>query len=97
MEKEYIERNAVLEEALNNKAVSAGLADEIDIKGIINYVPSADVVPVKHGKWRTPKRGTLPTNKFVCSECGRLVIVSTYRNRCLYNYCPNCGAKMDGD
>ena len=46
MEREYIERNAVLEEALNNKAVSAGLADETDIKIIINDVPSADVVSV---------------------------------------------------
>lgn len=47
MEREYIERNAVLEEALNNKAVSASLADETDIKEIINDVPSADVVSVR--------------------------------------------------
>lgn len=98
MERDYIERNAVLEEALNNKAVRGGLADETDIKEIINDVHSADVVSVKHGKWRASKScGVLPTNKFVCSECDGLVIISTYRNRCLYNYCPNCGAKMDGD
>ena len=47
MEREYIERNAVLEEALNNSAVRAGLADEIDIKEIINDVPSADVISVR--------------------------------------------------
>ena len=47
MKIDYIERNAVLEEALNNKAVSGGLADETDIKEIINDVPSADVVSVR--------------------------------------------------
>ena len=47
MEREYIERNAVLEEALNNKAVRASLADETDIKEIINDVPSADVISVR--------------------------------------------------
>lgn len=47
MEREYIERNAVLEEALSNKAVRASLADETDIKEIVNDVPSADVVSVR--------------------------------------------------
>lgn len=47
MQRDYIERNAVLEEALSNKAVRASLADETDIKEIINDVPSADVVSVR--------------------------------------------------
>ena len=47
MEREYIERNAVLEEALSDKSVRASLADETDIKEIINDVPSADVVSVR--------------------------------------------------
>lgn len=47
MERDYIERNAVLEEALSNKAVRASLADETDIKEIVNDVPSADVVSVR--------------------------------------------------
>ena len=46
MEREYIERNAVLEEALSDKAVRGGLADETDIKRIIADVISADVVSV---------------------------------------------------
>lgn len=47
MEREYIERNAVLEEALSDKAVRGGLADETDIKRIIADVISADVVSVR--------------------------------------------------
>lgn len=47
MEREYIERNAVLEDALSDKAVRGGLADETDIKRIIADVPSADVISVR--------------------------------------------------
>ena len=57
--------------------------------------PTADVQEIKHGRWEHSKSEGLPTNRFVCSECAGLVQVSTYRNHCMLNYCPNCGAKMD--
>ena len=39
--------------------------------------------PVKHGRWDEKKR-------FVeCSACGE-------RRMITHNFCPNCGAKMDG-
>ena len=44
MERDYIERNAVLEDALSDKAVRGGLADETDIKRIIADVISAEQV-----------------------------------------------------
>lgn len=47
MQRDYIERNAVLEDALSDKAVRGGLADETDIKRIIADVISADVVSVR--------------------------------------------------
>lgn len=47
MQRDYIERNAVLEEALSDKAVRGGLADETDIKRIIADVISADVISVR--------------------------------------------------
>ena len=47
MEKEYIERNTVLEYALCDKAVTGGLADERDIKRIIADVPTADVISLR--------------------------------------------------
>lgn len=59
-------------------------------------LPRIEAELVKHGKWRTAKNCTLPTKHFVCSEYNGLTIVSTFRNRCMYRYCPNCGAKMDG-
>ena len=47
--------------------------------------PTVDAAPVVHGRWK--RRGR---NLGDCSECGEVVMVR-------YPYCPNCGAKMDGD
>lgn len=49
-------------------------------------IPSADVAPVRHGRWEIidaeePRR-------YGCSECKRL-------SWHMENYCPNCGARMD--
>ena len=50
-------------------------------------IPSADVAPVRHGCWIECNYGLT----FECSECK----YTTEYN--LTDYCPNCGAKMDGD
>ena len=47
----------------------------------------ADVEPVKHGHWIECNYGLT----FECSECKYPTEYS------LTDYCPNCGAKMDGD
>ena len=46
--------------------------------------PAADVMEVRHGRWIEDHEF------FKCSECGYL---TDYR---LSNFCPDCGAKMDG-
>ena len=53
----------------------------------INDAPTVDAVEVVHGRWEEPYPLYL-----VCSECG-----TAYVKYEKYNYCPNCGAKMDGD
>lgn len=56
---------------------------------------SADVVPVRHGRWinevelRPWLYGWVPLNSVVCSVCDHS---NSFENI----YCPNCGAKMDG-
>ena len=52
----------------------------------IDKTPTADVEEVKHGKWM--KKG----NEKKCSVCNFIY----YSNNDDWNYCPNCGAKMDG-
>ena len=64
-------------------------------KEIIQNTPTVDAVEVVHGRWIE----TLVPDGYVqkasrmrkqCSVCG-------WTNACRYNYCPNCGAKMDGE
>ena len=55
-----------------------------------------DVAPVRHGRWEAFEDMMLDTC-YRCSECGRefyLADCSTPQEN-EYNYCPNCGAKMD--
>ena len=93
---EYIEREKVMQaigtvrniysEAKNFVAVSA--VDNV-IGKIVDEVPAADAAPVVHGRWDDSFDGITP----VCSVCGRT-------HKCFNrtpNYCPNCGAKMDGN
>lgn len=57
---------------------------------IVYDEPTVDAEPVRHGKWRivnVPKKWGGATLR--CTEC------NTGATR-VWNYCPNCGAKMDG-
>lgn len=66
-------------------------------------MPAADVEPVRHGKWKETtscgKQNDLEYQKadtvFRCSECGYDFEHEGYL--AYFNYCPNCGARMDGD
>lgn len=56
----------------------------------IERFPAADVAPVIHGKWLNGK--TFLENA-VCSNCK--TTYEAYYSK--YQYCPHCGAKMDGE
>ena len=60
----------------------------------IDYVPTADVVEVRHGEW-VVELDDLGWNKHTCSECGYTKRTDIHTSLG-WNYCPNCGAKMDG-
>lgn len=81
---EYIEREAAI--AAIKKDIMGGL----NYESILKRIPSEDVQPVKHGKWIKPTR--VPDSMLdECSICGFDCGAYTF------NYCPNCGARMDGD
>lgn len=86
---EYIERESALYTILcepTEEHYPSWYADKI------KALPSADVVPVEHGKWI--ESANFDTGFWVCSKC-RFVSEAIAAHK-LYNYCPNCGAKMDG-
>ena len=55
----------------------------------IKNIPAADVAPVRRGRW-VPFHSTAAGDIQYCSACE---IGCTWKP----NYCPNCGAKMDGE
>ena len=63
---------------------------------IIEAIPSADVAPVRHGRWK-PFDRTWGRSVFTCSACGECMDVPTEMGKPIFDYCPNCGARMDGD
>lgn len=65
-----------------------GYIDAEDCKVFKN---KADFVEVKHGHWIW-----LEGNLYECSECPSKTEVDECMNEPLYEYCPYCGAKMEG-
>lgn len=65
----------------------------------VGNAPTVDAVPVVHGQWISL---TECANAGVyCSVCNKKVYKEDYawsnkRIKMRSNYCPNCGAKMDG-
>lgn len=88
---EYIEREKV-EEMLNrfyfghgeHWCNALGVAEEG-----LDAIPAADVRPERHGKWKRSCDGY----SYFCSICGEEPDKS---GRLLSDFCPWCGAKMDG-
>lgn len=67
----------------------------------ISQIPTADVVEVVHGEWKeidniVIENGMLTSKgtTWCCNVCGEARKTRTKPNM---NFCPNCGAKMDGD
>jgi hypothetical protein len=58
------------------------------------YAPTADVVEVRHGYWvRDSHR-----EEAYCSLCNGITPVDCEKELFYESdYCPNCGAKMDGE
>nr|DAQ95645.1 MAG TPA: zinc-ribbon domain protein [Caudoviricetes sp.] len=98
---EYIKRTAVFEQFDNADAdvcetddfggVDYGFGMK-NIKELINAIPAADVASVVHGRW-------IEDHDYLkCPECSVMVKWDfTFFDIGNWNYCPNCGAKMEGE
>ena len=69
----------------------------IRIKQAIDEIPTADVAEVRHGKWLTCEE------QFPDRKLTKKSNLGVFCNNChshadnMTDYCPHCGAKMDGD
>lgn len=93
---EYIEREALMKELSESvEPFNTG-----SVFRAIRKQPAVDVSTVVHGRWDdipnkyisvASKDGSYHGNTTTCSVCHE-VNPNAYKT----NYCPNCGAKMDG-
>lgn len=66
--------------------------DEEYIKAKIMKQHAVDAVPVVHGRWIDHK------DEHQCSACKEFTVVDAYAwIQLRYDFCPYCGAKMDGE
>ena len=89
---EYIERKTTLDSICTDNCERAyeGVCNNCRIVQLIEDIPAADVAPVVHGRW--DNWGGEPLWQ-QCSACHYRIQYS-YSKDC--NYCPNCGARMQG-
>ena len=82
----YIDADALKDWSEIVPLTGDGGIDINDFEEYLASMPAADVAPVRRGKWED-KDGGIAT----CSTCGTRWGVWD-----VMNFCPNCGAKMDG-
>ena len=96
---EYIEREAALHSLTpivkraseRNRNIYSAVKQCVEA---INWCPSADVQPVRHGRWIKKHDDVCYWHE--CSECGIKPPKDQWKNEWKSPYCHNCGAKMDG-
>lgn len=82
---EYIEKEALRQFPIRKDHYDKENGDEHFI------FPAADVTPIHHGRWIDVREKRLfRGHYFLCSNCK-----SRNGSMISFNYCPNCGAKMD--
>ena len=109
---EYIEREALIHSVTSRKVqemLRSDLTDkliggrnpsdwlngfDVGMQQAINIIATADVVEVRHGEWAKKQEDLFWWLE--CSVCGEIPPKNRYGYYWQSEYCPNCGAKMDG-
>ena len=103
---EYISREAVLEKVKSSISVptdnewdcgyNTAMAEMLEF---IKQTPSTDLQPVKHGYWEEViDYGGWGDTHYRCSVCGEEWYLEDGKPKDNeMNFCPRCGARMDGD
>ena len=96
----YIDREATVE---SMNALKPFLRDRGQVqllRRVMNHIgkiPAADVVHVVHGRWEFD--GSDFDDIWKCTACGDYWFFEydPRDDKTRVNYCPNCGARMDGE
>ena len=101
---EYIDREALLKDIEESVVFTVRSGKpSLEIRGAnaitdrIKSAPAADVEEVKHGRWTATdivsKRAGYGVRYYNHAECD---VAPCRLFECEHDYCPNCGAKMNG-
>lgn len=82
----YIDADELIKEAEKDGAYGYVSAEQI-----ANF-PTAEV---KHGRWK--RDDSWSWRVYACTACGDVCEVQTEWGKPIYEFCPWCGAKMDGE
>lgn len=110
MANEYIRRENALYAIQRQRGATRSPAQNrlLDlIRADIARVPAADVAEVVHGRWIPVRESEMtgwdptvagcdPIAGYICSVCKEEAVYDCNDNFVLSDYCPICGAKMDG-
>ena len=77
----------VIENGIPNELGLHPIVVEV-VKFIVETMPSVDAEEVIHAEWQLNNLNGFKV--YDCSNCG-------IHMECTWDYCPNCGARMDGD
>ena len=96
---DLISRKALLEAAEHNVEFQEGIVDVYILESILAGMPAVDAAPVVHGEWIVLDECS--NEGVYCSVCRKKVYKIDYARsnnpvKMKSQYCPNCGAKMDG-
>ena len=83
----YTKKEEAIRALLNDAPEQVGYSRE-DAADYILYMDVADVAPVVHGRWVEYQIPPI----ICCSNCDWATGIEEKN----FQYCPNCGAKMDG-
>lgn len=94
---EYISRETMINllQSMADNAEANGFSYDREVIEAVRVtlagIPAADVAPVVHGRWVYHNFDT------ICSECRKSAIFDEWEQQAETEFCPHCGAKMDGE
>lgn len=91
----YYNADTLLEFVKNNTPTIDGQTTLQCVERAIKEAPAADAKEVKRGKWYRHNKKEHGDTCYYCSACEKMALSDCLEWE-LTEFCPRCGAKMDG-
>lgn len=84
-------KDCIHNEVCHMREICNDIEEQIKELGCMDFIARADVAEVKYAHWTDAVSGC-----WHCSECLHPILLNGGEEYVFSNYCPHCGAKMDG-